>query len=72
MNWALPSIAAAVIGGVVIGGGKGKIYGVIAGAILFSLINNALVLSRVSSYWQSLVTGTILVLAVLADSFRRK
>ena len=72
MNWALPSIAAAVIGGVAIGGGKGKIYGVIAGAILFSLINNALVLSRVSSYWQSLVTGVILVLAVLADSFRRK
>lgn len=72
ITWGLPSIAAAVIGGVAIGGGKGKIYGVIIGSVLFSLINNVLVLVRVSPYWQSMATGFILIFAVMFDRLRRR
>jgi len=72
LDWTLPSVAAAVIGGVALSGGRGKIYGVIIGSALLGIINNILVLFKVSSYWQSLISGFILILAVTADSLRKK
>lgn len=71
VEWILPSIAAAVIGGVALFGGKGKIIGVLIGSALLGIINNILILLRVPSYWQSLVSGVILILAVLLDSLRK-
>ncbi len=70
--WTLPSIAAAVIGGIMLGGGKGSIYGVIVGAALMGVIGNILVLFQISSYWQTLVTGFILIIAVAIDALRNR
>jgi ribose transport system permease protein len=71
LDWTLPSVAAAVIGGVSLWGGKGRIYGVVVGSALLGIINNVLVLLHVSAYWQSLISGFILILAVAFDSYRR-
>ena len=71
MDWALPSVAAAVIGGVSMFGGQGKIWGVLIGSALLGIITNILVLARVSAYWQSLISGFILIIAVAVDSYRR-
>lgn len=71
LDWTLPSVAAAVIGGVSLYGGKGRIFGVVIGSALLGIINNILVLLHVSSYWQSLISGFILILAVAYDSYRR-
>lgn len=71
LDWTLPSVAAAVIGGVSLYGGKGKIYGVVIGSALLGIINNVLVLLHVSAYWQQLISGFILILAVAFDSYRR-
>ena len=68
LSWTLPSVAAVVIGGVALSGGKGKIYGVIIGAALIGIIDNILALLKVSIYWQGLISGFILILAVSIDS----
>lgn len=70
-TWSLPSIAAAVIGGVSLAGGKGRVFNVVVGAALLGVISNILVSFRVSSYWQSLATGLILLIAVSIDSLKK-
>lgn len=72
VDWALPTVAAAVIGGVALSGGKGKIYGVLVGAALLGIVNNILVLIRVSSYWVSLISGFVLLIAVSIDALSRR
>jgi len=72
VTWTLPTVAAAVIGGVALFGGKGKIYGVLVGSAILGIINNILVLMRISAYWQSLISGFILLLAVFIDAIRRR
>jgi ribose/xylose/arabinose/galactoside ABC-type transport system permease subunit len=66
-GYELQAIAAAVIGGVSISGGRGSVIGVCLGALLLSLIYNALVLWQISGYHYALVTGLMLLAAVLAD-----
>jgi len=70
-TWALPSIAAAVIGGVSLAGGKGNIFGVLIGVALLGVINNILVLLHISSYWQRLISGLIVIGAVSIDAVRK-
>jgi ribose transport system permease protein len=65
----LRAIAGAVIGGASLTGGEGTIWGAILGIILVALVNNALVLLNVSVYWQSLVTGVVLLAAVIIDIY---
>ena len=60
-------ISAAVIGGASLSGGEGTILGAVLGIILLNLINNALVLLKVSVYWQQLISGLILIAAVTID-----
>ena len=60
-------ISAAVIGGASLSGGEGTILGAVLGTILLNLINNALVLLKVSVYWQQLISGLILLTAVTID-----
>ena len=60
-------ISAAVIGGASLSGGEGTILGAVLGIILLNLINNALVLLKVSVYWQQLISGLILITAVSID-----
>ena len=61
------AIAACVIGGASLSGGEGTILGSVLGVILLALVNNALILLNVSVYWQDLITGIILISAVLID-----
>jgi ABC-type sugar transport system ATPase subunit/ribose/xylose/arabinose/galactoside ABC-type transport system permease subunit len=68
----LRAIAAAVLGGTAIAGGRGGVPGVLLGSLLLSLIQNALVLWEVSRYRYDLVIGGLLVAAVLADRALRR
>lgn len=61
------SIAAAVIGGASFSGGEGTIFGAVLGVILLNLISNGLILLNVPVYWQDLVNGAMLILAVTLD-----
>lgn len=65
-------ICGAVIGGVSMAGGMGSVIGATLGVLLMNLISNALVLLRVSAYWQELISGVITVLAVILDLFIHK
>lgn len=65
-------IAAAVIGGCSLNGGEGTVLGGVLGSLLMLLIINALNLLGVDVYWHSLITGVILLIAVVADRFSRQ
>jgi ribose transport system permease protein len=65
VNYELDAIAAAVIGGTSMSGGKGTIIGTVLGAIMLGLINNMLVLGGVSSYLQQAAKGLVIIAAVL-------
>jgi ribose transport system permease protein len=67
----LQVIAAVLLGGVSFTGGSGSIVGALVGALLIAVINNGLDLLEVSSFWQGVVTGAILIFAVFLDRFRR-
>jgi ribose transport system permease protein len=67
---ALQAVAAAVIGGVSLYGGRGSVLGALLGAVFLSLIANALNLLNVSSFLQLVAAGTIIIVAVVADRLR--
>lgn len=64
-------IAAVIIGGTSTYAGVGTIFGSILGALFMEILSNSLTLMRISVYWQNIVIGTILVLAVAIDTYRR-
>jgi len=68
----LDAIAAVVIGGTSLSGGQGTLSGTLIGALLIGVINNGLDLLGVSSYFQQVIKGAIIIGAVLLDSFRKK
>lgn len=68
----LDAIAAAVIGGTSLAGGVGTIAGTMIGALIIGVLNNGLDLLGVSSYWQQILKGAIIVTAVLIDSRKNK
>jgi inositol transport system permease protein len=72
LNYELDAIAAAVIGGTSLSGGIGSIRGTIIGALIIAVMNNSLDLLNVSSYWQQIVKGVIIVTAVYFDSRKNK
>jgi len=63
-------IAAVVVGGTALRGGRGTAFGTFVGAILFAVLNNALNLLGVASYWQYVLTGTVLVAAIAIGARR--
>lgn len=65
------SIAAAVVGGVSLFGGVGSVAGAMIGAVLISAVSNGMNVLNVSSYWQSLVIGLIILAGVSLDTYRR-
>lgn len=71
-DYILPSVAAAVIGGVSLFGGRGHLLGTVIGAFILTLIGNLVFVLRVSSYWQPVMSGAILLIAVLASSLAEK
>ena len=71
-SWVLAPIAAAVIGGVATTGGVGTPLGAVLGAGIIGIIENTIVLFGVSPYWQSIVSGTVVVLAISFDAIARR
>jgi len=67
---ALQAVAAAVIGGVSLYGGRGSVLGAVLGGVFLTLIANALNLLNVSSFLQLVTAGTIIIVAVVADRLR--
>ena len=65
-------IAAVVIGGASLFGGQGTILGTLIGAFLIALIRNGSVLLDVNTYYQQIIIGVVIWLAVYWDQFRRK
>lgn len=71
VTYTLNTIAAAVVGGISLRGGRGAIAGAIAGALVISFINNLLFSMGINTYWQYVVTGAILILAIALPLIRR-
>jgi ribose transport system permease protein len=69
-GWELTAIAAAVVGGMSLFGGEGRIVGVAAGAILLEFIANGLIALHISAYYQTVVQGGVLGIAILLDRVR--
>lgn len=65
-------IAAAVIGGVSLSGGKGTILGTLLGVAVLTVLANIMVLLRIDSFYQMMINGIILILAVYVDALRNK
>lgn len=72
VSYELDSIAAVVIGGTSLSGGKGSIMGTVLGAIIIGVLNNGLVLLNVSPFWQQVVKGGVILLAVIIDKSNSK
>jgi len=68
LGFELQTVAAAVVGGVSTLGGSGTVLGVILGAFLLGIINNALTLVQISPFWQLAAQGLLILLAVIADA----
>ncbi|KAA9001285.1 ABC transporter permease [Affinibrenneria salicis] len=71
-SWVLAPIAAAVIGGVATTGGVGTPFGAILGASIIGIIENIIVLFGVSPYWQGIVSGVMVVVAISFDAISRR
>ncbi|MDB6030100.1 MAG: rbsC 2 [Verrucomicrobiales bacterium] len=68
----LRAIAAAVVGGVAVSGGRGNLWGVLVGLMLLACINPALTYLHVEAYWEKAIQGGIILLAVVADGIRTR
>jgi Ribose/xylose/arabinose/galactoside ABC-type transport systems, permease components len=71
-GYELDAIAATVIGGTSLSGGRGRLWGTMVGAILLGIVNNGLDLLNVSSFYQQIVKGLIILGAILIDSKRNQ
>lgn len=72
IGYELDSIAAVVIGGTSLSGGKGSIIGTVIGAGIIGVLNNGLVLLNVSPFWQQVIKGLVILLAVIIDRLQKK
>ncbi|SHH91141.1 ABC transporter permease [Clostridium grantii] len=72
VGYELDAIAAAIIGGTSPLGGAGKVRETIVGAFIIGTLRNGLTILRVNSFWQQIAIGFVIILAVYADTLRRK
>jgi len=70
-SWVMPSITAAIIGGTSLSGGEGTIIGTIIGAAFMGVLANGIVLLNISSYWERVITGAVVIIAVVIDLIRK-
>ncbi|MBQ9550406.1 MAG: ribose ABC transporter permease [Lachnospiraceae bacterium] len=68
----MDAIAAVVVGGTSMSGGSGKLGGTLIGALIIGILNNGLNLMNVNSFWQTVVKGVVILLAVMLDFFRTR
>ena len=71
-GYELDAIAGSVIGGTSMMGGTGSIFGVLIGAMVIGVLNAGLNMLGVSSYWQEIVKGVIIIVAVIVDERRNR
>jgi len=71
-SWLMPSITAAIIGGTSLTGGVGTVWGTLLGAVFMGVLANGIVLMNVSSYWERVIIGIFVIVAVLVDLVRRR
>lgn len=69
-GYELDAIAAVALGGTSMNGGRGRIWGTLIGILIIAVLNNGLNILGVSSYWQSVVKGVVILIAVLSDRKR--
>jgi ribose transport system permease protein len=68
----LDAIAAVIIGGASFFGGRGTVLGAMAGVLIIGLLRNGLNINNVSSFWQMILIGLVIIMAVYLDVLRRK
>ncbi|MDD3195815.1 MAG: ribose ABC transporter permease [Paludibacter sp.] len=71
-GYELDSIAAVVIGGTSLSGGKGSVMGTVQGALIIGVLNNGLVLLNVSPFWQQIIKGLVILIAVGIEKINSK
>jgi len=71
-SFELNAIAAAVLGGTSMSGGRGTILGTIVGAFVIGILSDGLVMMGVSSFWQMVIKGLVIIVAVVVDQAQRK
>jgi rhamnose transport system permease protein len=67
MGYEINVIAACVLGGISVSGGRGKVSGLILGVILFGILANALPLIKVSPFWQQAIQGSVILAAIITN-----
>ncbi|PRX49186.1 monosaccharide ABC transporter membrane protein (CUT2 family) [Prauserella shujinwangii] len=72
MGYELQAIAAVVIGGTSLSGGKGSIVGTLIGALIISVLNNGLQIMSIPQEWQNVILGCVILVAVYTDMIRKK
>jgi len=70
-TWEMNAIAAAVLGGTSMAGGVGTIGGTIVGAFVIGILNDGMIMCGVSEFWQMVIKGVVIVVAVIVDQFQR-
>ena len=71
-GWLMGAITAAIIGGTSLRGGQGSVIGTLFGALLMAVLGNAIVLLNVSGFWERVIIGMTVLVAILVDLFRRR
>lgn len=71
-GYELDAVAAAAIGGASLSGGRGSVIGTMLGMMVLSIVQNALTLLKIESYYQVTITGAIIIIAILMDKFSNK
>jgi ribose transport system permease protein len=68
----LDAIAAVIIGGASFFGGRGTVLGVLAGVLIMGILRNGLNINNVSAFWQQILIGLVIIIAVYIDVLRRQ
>ncbi len=71
-GYELDTIAAVVIGGTALSGGQGRIIGTLVGALMLGILRNGLTIVNVSSFFQQIIIGSVIIIAVFADKLNEK
>ena len=71
-GYELDSIAAVVIGGTSLSGGKGSVFGTVLGVLIIGVLNSGLIILRVPPFWQKVIKGCVILLAVAIDKLNTK
>jgi erythritol transport system permease protein len=71
-SYEMNAIAATVLGGTSLAGGRGSIGGAVLGAFVIGILNDGMVMMGVSSFWQTVIKGIVIILAVILDQLQNR